>query len=135
MRNTTPESDEGPIGRLLSSIGNFAATLVTIVRTRLELVTVELQLELARIAGLAVWIAVALVAGAFSLLMAGVVVIIAFWDEHRLLAAVGVTGAYVLLTVIALAVILRRLRSGRRMFDGTLSELVRDAEQLRGNSP
>jgi uncharacterized membrane protein YqjE len=122
---------EGPIGRLLSSAGEFCATLVTIVRTRIELATTELQLELRRVAGLAVWTAVAVVSGAFSLLMAGVVVIIAFWDEHRLLAAVVVTAAYVLLTGIAAAMIARSLRPGRRMFDATLTELARDGEQLR----
>ena len=46
-------SQQGPIGRLLRSASELLATVLAIGRTRLELLSVELQLELRRVAVIA----------------------------------------------------------------------------------
>jgi uncharacterized membrane protein YqjE len=122
----------GPLGRLIGSAGDLLASLLTIGRTRLELLTVELQLELRRIAELLVLAFVALLAGGMGLLMGGLSIIFAFWDTHRLLAAGLVTATFFALAALAVFLLARRVRDRPRALDGTLSELARDAEQLRG---
>lgn len=122
----------GPLGRLIGSAGDLLAGLITIGRTRLELLTVELQLELRRIAELLVLAFVALMAGGIGLLMGGLSIIFAFWDTHRLLAAGLVTATFLALAAVAALLLARRVRDRPRALEGTLAELARDAEQLRG---
>lgn len=120
------------MGRFLKSAGGFLASLVAIGRTRLELLTVELQLELRRIAEFLVLGFVAVLAVAMALLMAGFAVIFFFWDTHRLLATLGVTLTFLVVAATSLGLLVRGFRRHPRLLEGTLAELSRDVEQLRG---
>ena len=134
MTNQDGAAAGGPAGRFFASARRLLASVLAIGRTRLELLSVELQLELQRAVQLAVWAAVAVLAAAIGLLLAGVTVIIAFWDTHRLLAAVLVTAAFVGLALAAIAVLAYKLRTRPPMLEGTLAELARDQERLGGGS-
>jgi uncharacterized membrane protein YqjE len=125
----------GPLRQLIASVSGLVATAIGIGRTRLELLSVELREELNRVAELAVWGAVAVLAGGGGVLFAGLAVIFAFWDTHRILAAVLVTASYFLLAGIAGLVIRSRLRSRPAFLHATLGELARDEEELRGDRP
>lgn len=127
-------AEGGPLGRLLRSGSELLATVLAMGRTRLELLSVELQLELRRLAVLAALGFVALFAGAIGLVMAGAAVIIAFWDTHRVLAALGVTAGFFAICIAAVLLLFRRLRRGPRLLAGTLGELQRDVETLRGRT-
>lgn len=122
----------GPAGRFFASARRLLATMLAIGHTRIELLSVELQLELQRALQLFVWAAVAVLAGGIGLLLAGVTVIIAFWDTHRLLAAVLVTMAFLGLALGAIAVAAHKLRTRPPPLEGTLAELARDQERLGG---
>ena len=122
----------GPIGRLIRSTRNLVATLLTIVRTRLELITVELQIEAQRVAILAVLAVVALFAAGIGLIFAAVTVILIFWDTHRVLAAFMVTGAFVGVSLVSGLVLFNKIRTKPRLLAATLAELAADARRLRG---
>lgn len=124
-------SETGPIRRLLASAGNLLATLLSIGRTRLELLTVEVQLEIRRTAELAVWLVIAIQAAMVGLIMAAFWVVIAFWDTHRLLAAGMVTAAFLGIAFVATLVLARKVRVKPPFLGGTLAELARDSERLR----
>ena len=87
-RNDQPR---GPVRQLIDSVSGLLATVIDIGRTRLELLTVELREELHQTAGLLVLGGVAVLAAAFGVLFAGLAIIFAVWDTHRILAAVLVT--------------------------------------------
>lgn len=125
----------GPVSRLAGSLRAMLATVVGVGRTRLELLTVELQLEVRRATSVLLLGAVVLACAAAGFLMVGLAVILAFWDTHRLLAALLVATAYFGVAAICVALIWRRLQAGPRPFEGTLSELARDVEQLRDRGP
>lgn len=127
-------SQQGPIGRLLRSASELLATVLAIGRTRLELLSVELQLELRRIAVLAALGFAALFAGSIGLVMAGAAVIIVFWDTHRVLAALGVTAGFFAICLAAVVALVRQSRRGPRLLAGTLGELQRDVDNLRGRT-
>lgn len=122
----------GPVGRLAGSVRGMLATLLAIGQTRLELLTVEVQLEMRRITTIGLLLAVVVACAGAGLLMTGMAVVLAFWDSHRLLAAVLVAIAYLALAAAALMVISRRLHARPRFLEGTLAEFARDAAQLRG---
>jgi uncharacterized membrane protein YqjE len=128
-----PAVDPGaePAGRLLGSVRGLVASLLAIGRTRLELLTVEVQLEIRRVADLLVLALAAVVAAGAGLVMAGLALVLAFWDAHRLLVAVLVTASFLGIAGVAALMARRRLNAASGFLAGTLGELARDAEQLR----
>ena len=117
---------------LFKSLGNLAATLVGIAHTRLELLTTELQEEVQRAAQLLLWAAVALLTGMLALFVGALTVIFYFWDTHRLLAALVITGVFAVSAVLAVCMLFAKLHGKQPILEATLTELARDREQLRG---
>lgn len=135
MNRDNPGQPRGPVRQLIASLSGLLATAIELGRTRLELLTVELREELHRTAGmLAVGLAAVLAAGA-GVVFAGLAIIFAFWDTHRILAAVLVTAGFFALAAVAAFRVRSDLASRPRFLQATLGELRRDEDQLRGPSP
>jgi uncharacterized membrane protein YqjE len=132
---STGDGHPGPFQRLLDSLGSLLATAIGIGRTRLELLSVELQEELHRVTGLLAWALIGLLAAGWALLFAGLAIVLAFWDTHRVLAAAAVMAAYAALAAVAGLVIRARVRSRPRFLAATLGELARDEAALRERLP
>jgi uncharacterized membrane protein YqjE len=133
MSEDVPPAEPAPLAMgLLSSLGNLAATLVGIAHTRLQLLTTELQEEVQRAAQVLIWSAIALLAGMLAVFLGALTVIFYYWDTHRLLASLLVTGAFFALALIAVTVLMAKLRVKPQLLDATLNELKRDHQHLRG---
>ena len=126
------ERRHGPVGNLFQSGANLLATGLGIVRTRLELLSTELQEEVQRASAALIWAFIALFAAGIGLFMAGFTVILAFWETHRVVAAICVTAFFFLLAAVAGLVLKARIHSHGRPLAGTLQELARDVERLEG---
>lgn len=125
------EDTPGPAARLLRSGTQLAGTLLAIVETRFDLLTTEISEDTQRGVRILFWASVALFAGFAGLLFAGATVLVVFWDEHRVAAAVGVTLAFFAIMAVAALLSRRRLRERPRLLDATRTELRRDVELLR----
>jgi uncharacterized membrane protein YqjE len=121
---------QGPLSGLLHSLTQVFATLVAMAQTRLELLTTELQQEIQQAAQVLLWAFVALFAAGIGLFLAALAVIFAFWDSHRVLVSIIVTGVFFAIAAGAALHLSSKLRSRGRMLDGTLTELARDRERL-----
>ena len=121
---------QGPLAGLMHSITQVFASLVTMAQTRLELLTNELQEEIQQAARVLLWAFVALFAAGIGLFLAALVAIFAFWDTHRVLVSIIVTGAFFAIAAFAALHLSGILRNRPRMLDGTLTELARDRERL-----
>ena len=130
-RDENAASIGGPISGLLHSISQVLATLLGMAHTRLELFTAELQEEVQRAAMLLLWALAALFALGIGCFLAALSLIFAFWDTHRILVAVCVTAAFFAIALLAVLVVVKKLRKHPRMLQGTLSELKRDHDSLR----
>jgi uncharacterized membrane protein YqjE len=127
--------DPAPLAMgLFRSLGNLAATLVGIAHTRLELLTTELQEEVQRAAHVLLWAAVAMLAAMLAAFLGALTIIFYFWETHRLLAALLVTGSFAAVAVLAMLIMFSKLHSKPPLLDATLTELARDREQLRGGA-
>ncbi len=135
MSTSDPDQSRGPAGQLLASVRGLLATTIEIGRTRLELLTVEFQEEVHRTASMLLVGLIAVLAASAGVLFAGLAVIFAFWDTHRLLASVLVTGAFLLVAAIAAFQVRARLVSRPRLLQETLAELQQDESRLRDPSP
>lgn len=126
----TAQQARGPVSGLFRSLANLLATAIGIVQTRLELLSTELQEEVHRVAELMVWSVVALLAAGAGLFLLALVVILLFWDTHRVLAAVGVTSAFFVIAIVAAFVLRAKLRAKPPLLDATIAELKKDRDSL-----
>ncbi len=130
MENNT-SSAGGPISKLLRSISNVLASLIDVGQTRLELLTLELQVEVRRAAGLlAIGFFTMFFAG-MGCLLAGLSLIFAFWDSQRILVSVLVTAFFFLMASLGGWKLASQLRRKPPMLADTLGELQKDSDRLR----
>jgi len=115
---------------LFASLRRLLGTGVALVETRLELVAVEFEEQVAHASGLLLWAVVAAVLGFLTLLLLAATIILAAGEAHRLLAATIVTGVLGAGTVFAVAILRRRLRRRPRFLSATRQELREDARAL-----
>jgi uncharacterized membrane protein YqjE len=106
------------------------AILVSMVRTRLNLLAVELTQEKSRIWLLLLLTALALISASMALLALSLLVVAAFWEENRLLAIGCLSAFYVVATIATLVVLQQKAKTGSKLFAGTLSELSKDSAAL-----
>lgn len=116
---------------LAGSLRALGATAIGILRTRLELLAVELAEEKNRLLAILLWSLGGLLALAMGILMLSLLVVAAFWDtEHRLTALGVVAALYFLTGVGALLFVRQKIANAPFTFDETLAELERDRQAL-----
>jgi uncharacterized membrane protein YqjE len=120
---------------LFASLRRMLATLITLVQTRLELVSVEIEEQIEYAASVLLWSIAAIFFASLTVLLLALTIVIAFWDEHRLLAAGLVTTSFALFAAIAVLVVRQRLRTRPRFLAATVGEFGRDAAELGGERP
>lgn len=123
-------AETAPDAGLTASLRRMVAAALDLVRTRLELVSVEVEEQFEYAAKLLLWGAAAIYFASLALLLLAITVVIAFWDTHRLLAAVGMTAAFAAVALVAALTVRRRLKRRPRFLAATYGELGRDAAAL-----
>ena len=114
------------------SLQALVASMLALVRTRLELAVVEFGEERERRKHIAMLGIVAGVFFALAALLFALFIVVLFWDSHRVAAVAGVTVAYLAIGLGALASLRSRHRELPAPFEASLAELARDVEALRG---
>ncbi|BBP04044.1 hypothetical protein TPL01_15770 [Sulfuriferula plumbiphila] len=115
---------------LLDSLKALTGTLIAIVYTRLELLSTDLEEERERLAILLILMLVALFCIGVGVILAVLLIVVAFWDTHRLLVLAGFTGLFLVGGLSASWMALHKLRTKPRLFAATLAELYQDSAQL-----
>lgn len=124
------EQNKIPAEGLFLSLKNLTATLVAIVKTRLELLGTDLEEGRERLISLLVMGFVSLFCLCFGLVLLAILIVVIFWDTHRLIALGLLTGSFLVTGAILLQLTLRELKTMPRMFEASLSELSKDQQQL-----
>jgi uncharacterized membrane protein YqjE len=115
---------------LLASLRSLVATAVDVLRTRLALLATEVEEESLRLARLLFLGLIALLLLTLGLITFSLLIVIVFWDTHRVLAA-GLLTALYLGGAVGIALFVRSgLRAGSRLFSASLAELDKDREKL-----
>lgn len=126
MSDQTPGESRG----LLASLSTLAATLVAIVHTRLDLLSADVEEDRAHVLSLLVLALAALFFIGVGVVLAAILLVVAFWDSHRLLALGSLAGFFLAAGVGAWAYALHKARTKPRLFAASLSELLKDRQQL-----
>lgn len=124
-----PPSGTGP----LDSVRALGASVLALLSTRAELASIELKEETERRKRLTVLALVALIFISSGLLLAALLVVVLFWDTHRVAAIAAVTLAYSAIGAWAFLLFRAILRDSPAPFSATLDEFRNDLEMLRGH--
>jgi uncharacterized membrane protein YqjE len=122
--------EEGAGGGLMDSVRRLAATAVGLVETRLEIVVTELEEEKLRLRQMLILGVVAGFCLGVAALLAVMLVVVLFWDTHRLAAIGGLLVLFLGGGAVAAMALWRQTGAHARLFDTTLSELRKDRERL-----
>lgn len=107
------------------------AGFLSLLRVRLELFTVEAHEEVLRLGEL---LLLGVLAVAFFSLGVGffsVLITVALWDSHRLLALAIFSTGFLVLAAVAAVGVRRKFRQGTQLFAASLQELQQDESRLR----
>ena len=115
---------------LLGSLKSLASTLLAVVETRLLLLGNELHAERLRLAQLGLLAIAAVFFLVLGIIMMTLLVIVVFWDTHRLLAIGGFAAIYLLAGIVFGVTVIRRATERSRLFEDSLQELAKDREWL-----
>lgn len=126
MTEKTPGASKG----LLDSLTMFAATLVAMAQTRLELLSADLEEEREHFFSLLVLSLVTLFFLGVGMVLAAVLLVAVFWDTHRLWVLGSLAGLFLAAGVAAWMFALHKAKTKPRLFAASLSELLKDRQQL-----
>jgi uncharacterized membrane protein YqjE len=126
-----PLHERGPTVGLLQSVVRMGGSLLGALQVRSELLTTEIDEEIQRGAKVLLLGFATLLAAILGLLVAGLVIVIVFWDTHRTAAALGVLFAFVATAVGCGLALRREVRHRPRFLGATRDELARDVDRIR----
>lgn len=117
--------------RLSASLKTLAGTVLELLQLRLELLNVEAQEEVQRLGGLLVYGAVAVTFLSLGLGFLSILITVALWESHRLLALSVFATLFLTLGGVCAWMARERALAGTRFFSSSAEELKRDRESLR----
>ena len=121
------ETQSGSTG-LFDSLKGLALTLATIAHTRLDLLSTDLEEDRERLVSLLILILIALFSLGVGLVLMAILVVVTFWDSHRLLALSGLTVLFLASGGAAWGFAIYKLRTKPRLFAASLAELYKDRQ-------
>ncbi|GAA0846443.1 MAG: hypothetical protein CL858_25465 [Cupriavidus sp.] len=117
--------------KFLDSLRNLTGSVVSMLQTRLELASVELAEERARLMKVALLACFGLVFFSMALMTFTLLIAILFWETYRWQAIGAIVVFYVICAAICLLVARNKVRNAPPLFEATLAELDKDREMLR----
>ncbi len=118
---------QGPAQRLFTATRRLLGSLLATGETRLRLAVLELEEERARLMGLLLLAGLALILLLLGIGVLTTLVIVAFWDTHRL-TAIAVSAGVLLGSGLLLCLWVMRLARRRTLLVSTLKHLATDRD-------
>jgi len=115
---------------LLSSLKNIVATGSSIAQTRLELLSVDVQIARSKFVSLLVMIVCALFFLFFGLVMLSLLIVIYSWETNRMLALGLLTIGFISIGLILTFLAMRSLQTIPKLFEASIAEFAKDREEL-----
>ena len=115
---------------LLESLSAFATTLVKVIHTRLELLSIDLVEDRARLFSLMVLYLIAAFCFVVGLVIAIILLVYILWESHRILGLSLVAGFFLLMGFAIGGFTMRKAKKNPKLFSASLSELLKDQQEL-----
>lgn len=121
-------------GGLFESLKTLSVSLVGIVHTRLELLSTDIAEEREHLITLLLLVQLALFFLGMGVLLLALLIVVAFWESHRLLALGSLTGLFLLASAGTAWLAMHKTRIRPRLFAASLAELSKDRQHLTSGS-
>lgn len=128
------DASQASAGGLFESLKTLSASLVGIIHTRLELLSTDIAEERVHLTTLLALGLVALFCVGVGVLLLAILIAVAFWESHRLLALGGLAAFFLLAGAGVTGWALHKARTRPRLFAASLAELARDRQQIGSGS-
>jgi uncharacterized membrane protein YqjE len=115
---------------LFDSLRTLLTTAVAIASTRLEILATEYELEKRRLGRMLMLWTVLAFCVAMAFIFLSLLVVMLFWEEHRVLAMGGIVIAYTLLAAAAAVWLRHEMHRGSQFLSVSLLELRKDRREL-----
>lgn len=119
---------------LFESLKTLSVSLVGVVHTRLELLSTDIAEEREHLITLLLLMQLALFFLGVGILLLALMIVVAFWESHRLLVLGGLTGLFLLASVGVAWLAMHKTRTRPRLFAASLAELSKDRQHLTSGS-
>jgi uncharacterized membrane protein YqjE len=117
-------------GGLLNSLTVLASSLVSIAHTRLELLSTDLEEDREHLLSLVIMSLAALFSPLVGVVLVAILLVVIFWDSHRLLALGSLAGFFLLVGLATCGFAVRKVKTKPRLFLASLLELFKDSQRL-----
>lgn len=114
----------------MASLKRLAGTMLAILQTRLELLSNEMEEERLRIEQMLLFGSIALFFFGLAIMILTVLVVVLFWDSHRMLVLGSFAALFFVAGLLALNALRRVAREKCKLFSVSLDELANDRERL-----
>lgn len=128
------EESQAASAGLFESLKTLSVSLVSIVHTRLELLSTDVAVEREQLTSFLVLVLVALGCLGLGVVLVTLLIVVVFWESHRLMALAGLAGFFLIVGVGLGWFALYRVRTRTRLFEASLAELSKDRQHLRSGS-
>jgi uncharacterized membrane protein YqjE len=115
---------------VLGSLRNLAATLVAVARTRIEILSTEVEEEKIRIGQMLLFGVAALFFLGLGIIFASAFLTVLFWETHRLFVLGSLAFLFLAAGVIAVRLLQSKAREKSCLFADSLGELAKDHSRL-----
>ena len=115
---------------LLSSLKNIVATGAAIAQTRLELLSIDVQIARSKFISLLVMVVCALFFLFFGLVMLSLLIVIYSWETNRMLALGLLTIGFIGIGLILTFLVIQSLQTMPKLFEASIAEFAKDREEL-----
>ena len=129
-------SASAPPTGVIDSIRSFLATWVAVVKTRVEIISVEIEEQREWLEGLILMALGALFCISLGLILLTAFIVVVFWEtEARLWVLGGFAGLYLIGGLAMWFGVRKKMRSKPRIFSTTAAELGKDYTSLQPKTP
>jgi uncharacterized membrane protein YqjE len=119
---------------LADSVVRLTNASITLLRSRLELASIDVEEELRSMIGVALAGSALVILAAFALLFVALAAVAAYWETHRIASLLVAASAFAFMAVACGVWIKRFLNSKPPFLAATIAELDKDRQRIGGVS-
>lgn len=127
MTNQTNNVEKG----LLKSLSALSATLVAMLYTRLDLLSVDFEEERVHLTIQLILVLTTLFFIGIGVVLLALLLVVVYWETHRVLVLSSLAGSFLFAGLVAARFALYKVRTKPKLFAASLSELHKDKQLLR----
>lgn len=111
-----------------TTLGRIASTLIAMLHTRLDLISVELEEELLRFSSYFIYVLIALFCGGVAVSFLLVLILVLFWEDYRIAVLLSFVVVFGAISVFISVWLKKQILNKPHLLEQSIAELKKDTE-------